>query len=256
MDKQIPPYTEAIAMDYGWIWKIPLQNRYGCGYVFDSNYISDENAIKEIENFLGFEPQYPRKKAGAFNFSAGCFEDIWINNCLAVGLSSGFLEPLEATSIMQSIIVLQRFMSDKQNLQTKNNFIKKKFNEIYLNETKEIVGFLYLHYTTNKDNTVFWKNFNKNNKMPEDISYILNICKDITLNENFNLFNKIFPISSFNYILIGNKIINNEMMKKNSIFVLDDIKIQNYENILNNQKILIPKFLTHNDFIDIIVKGE
>ena len=73
MDKKIPPYTEAIAMDYGWMWKIPLQDRYGCGYVFDSNYISDENAIKEIENFLGFEPQYPRKEKGAFNFFAGCF---------------------------------------------------------------------------------------------------------------------------------------------------------------------------------------
>ena len=255
MDKKIPPYTEAIAMDYGWMWKIPLQNRYGCGYVFDSDYISEEDAIKEIENFLGFEPQYPRKKKGAFDFSAGCFENIWIKNCLAVGLSSGFLEPLEATSIMQTLMVLRRFMSDKQNLQTKNDFIKEKFNEIYLNETQEIVDFLYLHYTTNKENTLFWKNFNKNNKIPKRISYILNICKDVTLNNNFNLFfNGIFPISSYNYILIGNEIINNEIIKKNSIFVLDDIKIKNYENILSNQKILIPKLLTHNDFIDTIVK--
>ena len=256
IDKKIPPYTEAIAMDYGWIWKIPLQNRYGCGYVFDSDYISDEDAIKEIENFLGFEPTYPRKDKGSFNFEAGCFEDIWIKNCLSVGLSSGFLEPLEATSIVQAILVLRRFMSDKQNLQTKNNFIKKKFNEVYLNETQEIVDFLYLHYTTNKENTTFWKNFNKNNKMPKQISYILNICKDISLNNNFDLFNGIFPLPSYQYVLMGNKIINNEIMKKNSIFVLDDTKIQDYENILNNQKILIPKLLTHNDFIDIIIKGE
>jgi tryptophan halogenase len=256
IDKDIPPYTEAIAMDYGWMWKIPLQNRYGCGYVFDSDYISDEDAIKEIENFLGFEPKYPRKEKGAFNFSAGCFEDIWIKNCLAVGLSSGFLEPLEATSIMQIVETLKRFMSDKQNLQTKNNFIKKRFNEIYLKETQQIVDFLYLHYTTNKDNTMFWKNFNKNNKMPEEISYILNICKDINLNNNFKIFDGVFPVGSYNYILIGNKIINNEIIKERSVFVLDDIKIQNYENILNNQKILIPKLLTHNDFIDTIIKGE
>ena len=256
MDKDIPPYTEAIAMDYGWMWKIPLQNRYGCGYVFDSDYISDEDAIKEIENFLGFEPKYPRKEKGAFNFSAGCFEDIWIKNCLAVGLSSGFLEPLEATSIMQIVETLKRFMSDKQNLQTKNNFIKKRFNQIYLKETQQIVDFLYLHYTTNKDNTMFWKNFNKNNKMPKEISYILNICKDINLNNNFKIFDGVFPVSSYNYILIGNKIINNEIIKERSIFVLDDIKMQNYENILNNQKILIPKLLTHNNFIDTIIKGE
>ena len=126
MDKEIPPYTEAIAMDYGWMWKIPTQDRYGCGYVYDSNYISDDDAIKEIENYLGFEPQYPRKEKGAFSFSAGCFEDIWIKNCLSVGLSAGFLEPLEATSIMQTIFALKRFMSDKQNLYT-NDRIRKIF---------------------------------------------------------------------------------------------------------------------------------
>lgn len=253
MDKKIPPYTEAIAMDYGWMWKIPLQDRYGCGYVFDSNYISDENAIKEIENFLGFEPQYPRKEKGAFNFFAGCFEDIWIKNCLSVGLSAGFLEPLEATSISQTIIVLKRFMSEKQNLYTRNDFIKKRFNDFYLNETQEIVDFLYLHYTTNKKNTIFWKNFIKNNKTPEKIMYILNVCKDKVLTNKFDLPNNlVFPAYSYNYILIGNKIINNEIMKKNSKFILDDIKINDYKNIIKNQKIIIPKFLTHNDFIDII----
>ena len=92
--------------------------------------------------------------------------------------------------------------------------------------------------------------------MPEKISYILNTCKEIPLSNNFNLFNNsVFPISSYNYILIGNKIINNEIIKKNFIFMLDEIKIQNYENILNNQKILIPNLLTHNDFIDTVIRG-
>jgi tryptophan halogenase len=254
MDKDIPPYTEAIAMDYGWIWKIPLQDRYGCGYVFDSNYVSDEDAIKEIENFLGFQPKYPRKEA--FNFSAGCFEEIWVKNCLSVGLSSGFIEPLEATSIMQSLFVLQRFMSDKQNLYTKNNFIKKRFNDIYLDETQQVVNFLYLHYMTNKTNTNFWKNFIKNNKMPEKIFHIVNICKDKVLVKDVDLLSDtVFGSSSYYYVLIGNKIINKKDMQKQSAFVLDNNKKQNYENILNEQKIIIPKFLTHKNFIDIIKKN-
>ena len=83
--------------------------------------------------------------------------------------------------------------------------------------------------------------------------YILNVCKDKVLNSKFDLLNNpIFVLPSYNYILIGNKIINNEIMKKNSKFILDDIKINDYENIIKNQKIIIPKFLTHNDFIDII----
>jgi len=251
--ENIPSYTEAIAMDYGWMWKIPLQHRYGCGSVFDSNYISDEDAIKEIENYLGFEPKYPRELKNAFNFSAGCYEEIWIKNSLAVGLSSGFVEPLEATSIMQAILVLQRFMSDKTNLNTKNNFIKQRFNELYLNETQEVVDFLYLHYITNKNNTDFWKNFSKNNKMPKDVNYILNVFKDKSLYNNFDFYSNSF-INGFSYlyVLIGQKILNKGHMKKNAKFLLDDVKKQDYEYILNNQKKLIPKFLTHNDFIDII----
>ena len=253
MDKEIPPYTEAIAMDYGWMWKIPLQHRYGCGYVFDSNFISDEDAVKEIENFLGFEPQYPRKEKGAFNFSPGCFEKIWIKNCLSIGLSSGFVEPLEATSIMQTIFTLQRFMSDKENLYTKNNFVKQKFNDIYLKDTEDIVDFLYLHYVTNKNNTTFWKNFTKNNKMPKTTSYVLQVCKDKVLFNNFDFVGKnIFSSPNYHYILIGNKIIDNSIMKKNANFILNDTKKQNYEDILNNQNIIIPKLLTHNKLIDII----
>jgi tryptophan halogenase len=257
IDKEIPPYTEAIAMDYGWMWKIPLQHRYGCGYVFDSNYISEEDAIKEIENYLGFEPNYPRKLKNAFNFSAGSYEEIWIKNSLAVGLSSGFVEPLEATSIMQAIFVLQRFMSNKTNLDTKNNFIKERFNELSLNETQQVVDFLYLHYITNKNNTDFWKNFSKNNKMPKNINYILNVLKDKSLYNDFDFYsNKFITVFSYFYILIGQKILNKEHMKKHAKFLLDDVKKQDYEHILNNQKKLIPKLLTHNSFIDIIKNGK
>jgi tryptophan halogenase len=251
IDDDIPPYTEAIAMDYGWMWKIPLQNRYGCGYAYDSDLLSDEDAKKEIENYLGFEPIYPRKDKGAFNFEAGCFEEIWNKNCLAVGLSSGFLEPLEATSIMQSIIVLTRFMSDKQNLITKNNFVKKRFNSMYLEDTQEIVNFLYLHYVTNKTNTVFWKNFIKNNTMPEEIEYVLNTYKDKVLTYSFDFYkNKIFSSYSYHYVLIGNKILNKNILKKNAKLLLDNIKKENYKSILSKQNVLIPKLLEHKDFIN------
>ena len=257
MDEKIPPYTESIAMNFGWMWKIPLQHRYGCGYVFDSNYISDQDAIKEIENYLGFEPEYPRKDKGSFNFVAGCFEDVWIKNCLAVGLSSGFIEPLEATSIMQQILVLQNFMSNKQNIVIKNELIKKRFNEIYLKQTQEVVDFLYLHYITNKKNTSFWKNFVKNNEIPKNIKYILNICNDKPLNNEIDLYNNtIFNLSSYYYVLLGNKILKIKKIKEQSVFLLNNEKINNYKNILKEQKILIPKLLTHNNFIDIILKGE
>ena len=251
-EKEIPPYIEAIAMDYGWMWKTPLQNRYGCGYVYDSNYLSDEDAKKEIEEYLGFEPIYPRKDKGAFNFEAGCFEEIWIKNCLAVGLSSGFIEPLEATSIMQTVIILQRFMSEKENFVTKNNLIKQKFNKMFINETEEIVNFLYLHYITNKNNSIFWKNFTKNNKMPKFCKYIVKVCNDKPLTHSFDFDEqKIFGILSYYYILLGNKIIKkNKMLAQTNNFYDLNKKIKEYNIIVNNQLTTTLSCIKHAKFID------
>jgi tryptophan halogenase len=120
----IPPYTESTAMNYGWMWKIPLQHRYGCGYVYDSDFISDEDAFDEIEKFLGHKIESPR----TFNFNPGSFENIRIKNCLAVGLSSNFIEPLEATSIFNSIYILETFFKNKNNIFKNDEKITKIFN--------------------------------------------------------------------------------------------------------------------------------
>jgi tryptophan halogenase len=65
----LPEYTEAIAMKYGWMWKIPVQGRYGCGYVFDSSFATDEEIKQELEEYLGHEIVSPRM----FSFTAGCY---------------------------------------------------------------------------------------------------------------------------------------------------------------------------------------
>jgi len=242
-------WTLAKAMDAGWRFKIPTWGRHGNGYIYDKNFITADEAKLEVEKELGHEVEIGK----TFEFDPGALENVWSKNCVAMGLSGCFFEPLEATSIMQSIIVLTRFMSDKQNLITKNNFVKKRFNDIYLKETKEIVNFLYLHYITNKENNNFWKNFSKNNKMPEEVKYVLNVCQDKVLFSNFDFdTNKIFFSYSYNYILIGNHIINIDTLKKNAHLLLDDAKKENYKNILKEQNLLIPKLLKHKEFIDII----
>jgi hypothetical protein len=89
--------------------------------------------------------------------------------------------------------------------------------------------------------------------MPKAISYVLQVCKDKVLFDSFDFVGKnIFSSPNYHYILIGNKIIDNSIMKKNANFILNNTKKQNYEDILNNQNIIIPKLLTHNKLIDII----
>lgn len=245
---KLPAYTESTAMDYGWMWKIPLQHRYGCGYVFDSNFISEDEAKKELDMFYGFEVESPK----TFSFDAGCYEKIWINNCLAVGLSAGFIEPLEASSIVQFINVLINFLPSKENLTTKNNIIKDKFNNTYLQQTQEIVDFLYLHYVTNKTNTKFWKNFTKNNKMPEFIEYILGVYKDKVLCDSYDFVNKhFFKSFGYTYVMIGNGIMDNIILKDNLLRLRID-KSQEYNFIINNQKNIVSNFINHKKFISYI----
>lgn len=159
----VQPYTHAKAMSKGWIWKIPLQHRYGCGYVYDPDQISDDDVKKEIDEFAGFEVEVPRM----FNFEPGYYKKVWIKNCLALGLSNGFVEPLEATSIMQLLFALQTFLAQKHKIFSDDQVYKDNFNRQIEEDHRDIEAFIYLHYMTDKDDNDFWSNFTSNYRMPD-----------------------------------------------------------------------------------------
>jgi tryptophan halogenase len=247
-DDKLPPYTESTALNYGWMWKIPVQDRYGCGYVFDSDFISEDQAKLEVEQFLGQEVTVPK----IFNFNAGCYKEIWIKNCLAVGLSSGFIEPLEATSIMQAISVLDRFLSTPSNVTCISDSLKKNFNSLYLEETEEVVEFIYLHYVTTKKSTIFWADFIKNNKTPEFILYILDVIKNRPLLEEDFKGRLFFTTYSYVHVLIGNGLLSKEMLVKHLNSVRDD-KRSIYYDIVKKQNLEVPLFPSHIEFIEKIL---
>jgi tryptophan 7-halogenase len=243
--ENIPSYTEAIAMDYGWMWKIPLQHRYGCGYVFDSDYINEDQAQEEIEKFLGFKPIYPKTNGKSFTFDAGCFEEVWINNCLAVGLSSGFIEPLEATSIGQSIMLLKHFFMQKHKIFSDEVETKKIFNEYYVRDTESIVDFLGLHYTTNKDNSEFWINFDKNNKKSKNLLNNLHLLKNSVLTK---IYDEIwFNRHSYYIVALGNKLIDLNNIKSIYQNWVNEKKYNELNNFILNKKNISKDFIKHSD---------
>jgi tryptophan 7-halogenase len=234
----IPPYTESIAMNYGWMWKIPLQHRYGCGYVYDSDFISDEDARKEIEEYLGFVPAYPRETP--FNFNPGCYKESWIKNCLSVGLSSSFVEPLEATSIMQLILELTNFFSNKHDIFTRSQNRIDRFNEKYLEQTLEVVDFIYLHYITNKTNTDFWVNFTKNNKMSDSLKEKISLMNNSTLNNNFQ---NIFTSMSYYTVADGLELLDKENAKK----IYNTYNLGRFSDTLNKQNKVKQQIVEHSE---------
>lgn len=147
-------FTQATAQQFGWQWKIPLQHRTGNGYVYSSKYINDDAALKTLLSKLDgaalAEPNF-------LKFTPGRRLQSWKKNCISIGLSSGFLEPLESTSIYLiqiAILKLLEFFPSQIESPIKMN----EFNRQIKNEYEKIRDFIILHYNlTRRTDSDFWK---------------------------------------------------------------------------------------------------
>ena len=152
----LTPYTEAIAHQHGWRWKIPLQHRTGNGYVFSSQYCDDQSAVDLLKQHInGDMLTSPR----LIHFTTGKREKFWHKNCLAVGLSSGFLEPLESTSInlvLKGMLDFINQMPDK----TCQQATIDEYNRLMDIEYECIRDFLVLHYCqSSRNDSAFWQSW-------------------------------------------------------------------------------------------------
>lgn len=170
--KNIDEYTSATAMKAGWVWKIPVQGRYGCGYVFDSSYITDAEAKAEVEEMLGHEIVVPR----VFNFEAGSFNDTWIKNCIAIGLASGFTEPMEATSIWIQVMTLKHLIPLMKRYIRDGESVVSEFNETIRTLNNDMMLFIHLHYLTKRSDSDFWKEFRSKTSTPEYLEKIRSLA--------------------------------------------------------------------------------
>ncbi|WP_054113169.1 tryptophan halogenase family protein [Marinagarivorans algicola] len=156
----IRPYTRSIAHDYGWRWEIPLASRTGNGYIFSSQYLSEEQARKNIlHEFPKLKPEDLRP---SITFKTGRYSHNWKNNVVAIGLSAGFLEPLESTSIyliQAAIMNLVELLPEVISTTQPEPLVQElEFNLRMNREWETVRDFLILHYKcANLSSSPFWE---------------------------------------------------------------------------------------------------
>jgi tryptophan halogenase len=194
------PFTRAIAHQAGWRWMIPLQHRVGNGLVFASAFMDEESArsilAEGLEGAALVEPRLIRFKAGRRRKS-------WVNNCVAIGLSSGFIEPLESTSIHLIMIAVTRLLQ---------NFpfggisaaLRDRFN---FQADREIVGirdFIILHYhATERDDSEFWRHC-RNMEIPDSLAERIELFRSQA--HAYQDSHDLFRVDSWVQVLLGQRI--------------------------------------------------
>ena len=249
-DEEIKPHTLAWAMPNGWMWQIPTQERYGCGYVYCDKFISDEQAHKELEEITGRKITANR----IIEFQAGRVENVWTNNVLAVGLSSHFLEPLEATSIHATIVQLDLFTNfylDAELDKTLYETARKKYNRVFANMIDSYKALIQHHYMTKREDSEFWRYYKNEVPKLESVTDIIEICKHRS--PNYKDFDNHFGAGGWgviSYVLTGlgnlTKRICADTLWNNGLNVGSDEAWSKLHYYYNKS---MDKYWSHNQFI-------
>lgn len=242
LTKSTVPYTRSIAHPAGWQWQIPLQNRMGNGIVFCSKHISDDEAKETLlNNITGDLVNEPR----VIKYRTGTRRKHWNKNCVAIGLASGFIEPLESTSIhliQQSIVRLM------QNLPSINMeaSIQDDFNTKMRFEIDNIRDFIVLHYhVTERDDNSFWR-YCKNMEIPETLQQRIDLFKQG--GHAYKTDRELFGETSWIQVMMGQG-----LMPETYHPIVDMMSDNELKGFLDNIKMTIERRVNslpdHNDFI-------
>ena len=199
----IVPHTLSVAQKHGWIWDIGLQSRRGVGYVFSSNHVSADTALEELRAYVGSRHRdlQPRQ----LEIVAGHRQTFWKGNCVAVGLSGGFLEPLEASALV--LIELSADMISAMMPATRDtmDIVAKRFNETTHYRWARIIDFLKLHYIlSQRTDSKFWIDNRDPVSIPDSLKEQMELWRHRAPgDQDFMSNSEMFPAASYQYVLFG-----------------------------------------------------
>jgi tryptophan halogenase len=209
-DREIKSNTLAEATKNGWIWQIPVGERYGTGYLYSSKFTTDEEAREEYDTWLRKNHNVGLESNRIIRYSPGYFKDFCVGNCAAIGLSSGFIEPLEATGI--AIIVEQvNSLIESGVLMNNLEFDRKNINDKNLKLYESVVDFVSFHYITGRTDSKFWNYIKEHrSKFASDLE---SKCREDFISE-LHTSQKLWSIDSYIQVANGLKMFDRKNVQQ------------------------------------------
>jgi tryptophan halogenase len=203
-DEPMASQTISTAQEAGWIWDICLPTRRGVGYVYSSRHSSEEAARATLQRYIG--PQHCDLPVRKIPIRSGHRQTFWKNNCIAVGLAGGFLEPLESSAIvlveLSAKLIAEQLPANREIM----DIVARRFNEVTTYRWGRIIDFLKLHYVlTRRTDTAFWRDNVDPASVPERLQELLKLWKyhPPWFFDEFDRLEEVFPAASYQYVLYG-----------------------------------------------------
>ncbi|HEY5801188.1 MAG TPA: tryptophan halogenase family protein [Burkholderiaceae bacterium] len=205
-DSPIASQTTSTAQSAGWIWDIGLPTRRGIGHVYSSAHIGDEQAERELRAYI--RATGGPEDAGAvrkLTFSPGYRQTFWTHNCVAIGLSAGFIEPLEASALALVELSAAMLADDMPSSREAMDLVARRFNETFTYRWQRVIDFLKLHYVlSRRRDTAYWRDNCEHDAIPQRLAELLILWRDRSPSRSdFSRTEEVFPSASYQYILYG-----------------------------------------------------
>ena len=201
---KIEPVTRSTALGAGWSWRVPLYNRIGTGYVFSSAHRSDDEARDEFLRHLG--PLGKGAEPRVIPMRVGRNRNAWVKNCIGIGLSGGFIEPLESTAIFMIDMGVRWLLSYFPDSDFPDP-LRDRYNHLVDSLYNEVRDFICLHYALgNRTDSQYWIDARTELKLPDGLAQNLELWR-YNLPSHYDLpFSTLFDVGTYNSVLLGKRV--------------------------------------------------
>ena len=244
--------THSTAQTSGWIWDIGLQSRRGIGHVYSSQHTTDNAAEQELNQYIK-QLKFAKKTDFSIKkvtFNPGYHEKLWHQNCVAVGMAAGFIEPLEASALAMIEQAAQMISDQLPATKQTMKITAKRFNEKLTKHWQQIIEFLKLHYVISKrDDSSYWLDNRENSTIPDSLQEMLSLWQyQAPSKYDIPQTSPLFPAASYQYVLYGMNFQTksypySEEEDKQMFHVLNDVQVKRRKlaEVLEPNRVLINK---------------